>query len=370
MRIHQISSKEQNVTDHPQRTKPMCFVIQPFDNGGQYDKRYTDDIEPAIRAAGFEPYRVDHDPQTTVLIVWITQNIKSADACLVEISEDNPNVWLELGFAMAVGCPMVLICSDKRQTFPFDIQHHHIIRYKTESSSDLVQIRKEITNRLKAILDRKGERFGQSGKWAGEVTTTVNTETLRAQGRVDAPWQSKLLARTEISDIRYSFSRQEFVHPLIVRELLGWISDAYETIIGVDVTAANRSNRFFGDVKLITQDEKCRVEWRGAKQSFQYSHIATSPSGIEMVECYDWGGGSGIFGRVAFFCWERDLDYGDFIQGASKPRERILLKLLGSISLGDRYSGEINYREGFLVIGPDQGIFNRGEVTSRELPVE
>ena len=35
---------------------PRCFMIQPFD-GGQYDKRYEDVFEPAIRAAGLEPYR-------------------------------------------------------------------------------------------------------------------------------------------------------------------------------------------------------------------------------------------------------------------------------------------------------------------------
>jgi len=44
----------------------------------------------------------------------------------------------------------------------------------------------------------------------------------------------------------YSFEHEDFVHPLIVRELLGWLSDPVATIVAVDLTAANRSNRFFG----------------------------------------------------------------------------------------------------------------------------
>jgi hypothetical protein len=29
-----------------------CFVIQPFDNGGPYDKRYNDVLVPAIKEGG------------------------------------------------------------------------------------------------------------------------------------------------------------------------------------------------------------------------------------------------------------------------------------------------------------------------------
>jgi hypothetical protein len=37
---------------------PRCFVIQPFDDGGPYDKRYKDVLFPAINDAGLEPSRL------------------------------------------------------------------------------------------------------------------------------------------------------------------------------------------------------------------------------------------------------------------------------------------------------------------------
>lgn len=39
--------------------KPTCFVIQQFDDGGMFDKRYQETIRPALIAAEVEPLRAD-----------------------------------------------------------------------------------------------------------------------------------------------------------------------------------------------------------------------------------------------------------------------------------------------------------------------
>ncbi len=78
-----------------------CFVIQPFDDGGKFDKRYKDVFDPAIREAGLEPYRVDNDPAVSVPIDNIQDGIRRASACLADITENNPNVWFELGYALS-----------------------------------------------------------------------------------------------------------------------------------------------------------------------------------------------------------------------------------------------------------------------------
>ena len=70
-----------------------CFAIQPFDRGGQFDKRFEDVIAPAIIATGLEPYRVDRDPSVSIPIEDIESGIRTADICIAEITTDNPNVW-------------------------------------------------------------------------------------------------------------------------------------------------------------------------------------------------------------------------------------------------------------------------------------
>ena len=151
-----------------------CFVIQPFDGGQRYDKRYEDVFEPAIEKAGLEPYRVDRDPSVSVPIDDIERGIENSNVCLAEISTDNPNVWFELGYAIASKCDVVLVCSDEREKpFPFDVQHRKIIRYATQSSSDFEIARSAVTERLKAVL-KKRENLGK----LGSVTSVSKLEGL------------------------------------------------------------------------------------------------------------------------------------------------------------------------------------------------
>jgi len=132
-----------------------CFVMQPFD-GGTFDKRYEDVYAPAIRDADLEPYRVDRDPGVSIPIDDIESGIRNSEICLADITKDNPNVWFELGFAIAVPIEVVLVCSDERNTrFPFDVQHRNILRYKTESKSDFDKLRIEIVERIQGLLEKE-----------------------------------------------------------------------------------------------------------------------------------------------------------------------------------------------------------------------
>ena len=131
-----------------------CFVIQPFD-GGKFDKRFTDTYKPAIEDCGIEAYRVDMDISSIIPIEDIDTGIKNCDLCLVDITEDNPNVWFELGLAIAYAKDVVLICSVERTSkFPFDIQHRKIIKYSNDSASDYEKLKQQITERIRNSLSR------------------------------------------------------------------------------------------------------------------------------------------------------------------------------------------------------------------------
>jgi hypothetical protein len=133
-----------------------CFVIQPFDSG-KFDKRFADIYKPAIEAAGLEPYRVDKDPGVSIPIESIERGIKQASVCLADITADNPNVWYELGYAFALGKPVIMVCSEERtgKKYPFDIQHRSIIPYMADSPSDFDKLRDSLTAKIKATLTQE-----------------------------------------------------------------------------------------------------------------------------------------------------------------------------------------------------------------------
>ncbi|PLX08661.1 MAG: hypothetical protein C0594_06000, partial [Marinilabiliales bacterium] len=131
-----------------------CFVIQPFDNS-KFDKRFEDIFKPAIEKSGFEAYRIDKDLSVRIPIDEIEKNIFEAQICFAEITTDNPNVWYELGYAFACDKDVVMVCSDERTgKFPFDIQHRHIITYKTSSKSDFESLEDTITRKINAYISK------------------------------------------------------------------------------------------------------------------------------------------------------------------------------------------------------------------------
>jgi hypothetical protein len=172
---------------------------------------------------------------------------------------------------------------------------------------------------------------------------TVRSSTVQTSSRDEsAPTLNKV----------YSFENEELVHPRIVKELIGWLSDPAAAIVAVDLCTANRSNRFFGDFTTSISDGRLWVECDDEGTGwFRYAHLATSPCGVHMVECYEGGGGSGIFGHVALLSFEEDRT-----AEGGETRPRVILKTLGNVGLGDRYQGEVVYKDGILIVsGEIQG---------------
>ena len=138
--------------------KGQCFVMQPFDKG-LYDSLYEQVFEPAIKDAQLKPYRVDNDPSASIPIDTIEEEITKSLACFAEISENNPNVWFELGYSIACDKPLCLVSSDAREKFPFDVQHRRIIRYPAHSlPKDYDALKKAITERLIAVVEKEESR--------------------------------------------------------------------------------------------------------------------------------------------------------------------------------------------------------------------
>ena len=127
----QISSTPEKSTNrdkqYMENNKPTCFVIQEFDDGDTFDRRYEETISPALIAAEVAPRRADEILGLQPVINKIEDAIQQASICVAEVSTDKSNVWLELGYALAVNRPVVILCDDqKRVKLPFDIQHRPV----------------------------------------------------------------------------------------------------------------------------------------------------------------------------------------------------------------------------------------------------
>ena len=128
-----------------------CFIIQPLSD--EYKKRCDDTYKPAIRSAGLVPYRVDehYEGSKKLIIDNIEEQIRRSLVCLADISEDNPNVWYEVGFAEGQNKSVILICEKQaRESLPFDMNQRNVYFYDLTLLDDWEELlKKEITHRLK-----------------------------------------------------------------------------------------------------------------------------------------------------------------------------------------------------------------------------
>jgi hypothetical protein len=171
----------------------MCFAMQEFD-GGRYDRLYDEIFAPAIKTANLTPYRVDKDPAASIPIDTIAEQISASVACFAELSEDNPNVWFELGFAIAKDKPLCPVCSTTRAKFPFDVQHRQIIRYPDSPvPSDFNKLRQQITDRLVAVVTENESRR-QNAEISKSMSIAPESGGLRPH---------ELLALTNIFQFQY-----------------------------------------------------------------------------------------------------------------------------------------------------------------------
>lgn len=168
----------------------------------------------------------------------------------------------------------------------------------------------------------------------------------------------------DLDSSKYSLKSREWVNPRIIEDLVGWISDSGDQIVSVNIAESNNSNRYFG---TITHDESTngfpRVTSTHDGGWFSYQYLGKSFSGVHLIRTWSNGGGTGIFCDVVMVTLSLDTFFGH----TGKKKNRFVIKLIGSLPLGDRYEGEVSYKFGILTIPACQGMKTLRETKSRLL---
>jgi len=166
----------------------------------------------------------------------------------------------------------------------------------------------------------------------------------------------------------YSFKTAPFVHPKIVNDLVGSLSDSGDQVVAINLLDSQDSNRYFGEVAVAPQLDPATPSWPWVysvdreenddktlgelwgRPWYAYRYLGSTQSGLDVVHARYSGGGSGIFNRVVFTRTEMDrgVDYPllrevESRTAAARPevRDRELIRLVGKIPLGDRWLGTV-----------------------------
>lgn len=94
-----------------------AFVIMQIGNT-ELDKLYSDVYYPAIKESNLEPKRIDKDNEGNLLKKEIVENIESADIIIADLTNERPNCYLEVGYAMGLDKYNNLIFTAREDHYP------------------------------------------------------------------------------------------------------------------------------------------------------------------------------------------------------------------------------------------------------------
>jgi O-acetyl-ADP-ribose deacetylase (regulator of RNase III) len=113
-----------------------CFVIMPFgkkeDIEGtiiDFDKVYEDLIEPVITEMNMKCVRCDQVAAAGWIHKDMIRYIHDSEACVVDLTTCNPNVFYELGIRHALRRQVTVLLRQKNVRLPFNIQGLRTIEY-------------------------------------------------------------------------------------------------------------------------------------------------------------------------------------------------------------------------------------------------
>ena len=153
-----MAAKKETQTEQPE--KKTCFVIMPFSDPegyepGHFRSIYKYTFEPAIRAAGYDPLRIDDNSVSNLIHGKMMNELISAPMVLCDLSTNNPNVLYELGIRHAFDKPVVLV-QEMGQDRIFDIGAITSVEYHpTRLYEEVVEDQQKITEAILQTANAK-----------------------------------------------------------------------------------------------------------------------------------------------------------------------------------------------------------------------
>lgn len=109
---------------------------------------YSDCFAPAIRAAGYEPHRVDEREHIGKIDDEIILQIRRSRFVVADATGTRGGVYYEAGFAHGMGIPVFWTCREDHGLH-FDVRQYNCIFWK---SDQLSEFRKALAARIEAVL--------------------------------------------------------------------------------------------------------------------------------------------------------------------------------------------------------------------------
>jgi hypothetical protein len=154
------------------------FIIMQIGNA-ELDKVCADVFVRALGACGLEPKRVDKHNEGKLLKSEIVRFIEEADIIIADLTNERPNCYLEIGYAMGLGKFRNLILTAREDHLPdspnyrsggpkihFDLGGYDILFWHPDNLAEFRdELEKRIKRRLAILASPAGRQSEDTSEW-------------------------------------------------------------------------------------------------------------------------------------------------------------------------------------------------------------
>jgi len=135
--------------------RPKAFIVMQFSS--PYNEVYSHVIKDVCDREEFkiEAIRDDEIYGPGIIIKDVIDRIAKSQVIIADISPDNPNVYFEVGYALALGKPIILLAQRRKsgESLPFDLSAFRVLFYD-DTISGKPKLEEGLVNHLREILGR------------------------------------------------------------------------------------------------------------------------------------------------------------------------------------------------------------------------
>lgn len=141
-----------------------CFVMMPSGNHGEYkggkeeaDFIYSGIITPALQKAfgtDIEIIRETDNRNPGAITRELVKHIALSDLCIVDVTGQNPNVFLELGIRYGLRKSTTILLKQADTNIPFDINNYRYVEYSPIFNGPIRAI-DEISETINVVLSQR-----------------------------------------------------------------------------------------------------------------------------------------------------------------------------------------------------------------------
>ena len=146
-KLKTVESKKIIKAAKEEETKKHIFVAMSFKD--DMTNTFYFGIQQPINNNNFLCERIDQDVFTGDILNKIKNKIATASAIVADLTTQNPNVYLEVGYAWGIGKPTIFII-EETDSPRFDLQGQRHLKYKKDN---LKELQDKLTKEIKVLVD-------------------------------------------------------------------------------------------------------------------------------------------------------------------------------------------------------------------------